>query len=71
MRYRMLPYNYVLARENHETGMPLVRPLFFQEGDDDALLTRRVPRPTRSRYRSFRTKSSPHALRSTRMMGQA
>ena len=40
LRYRMLPYNYALARENHETGTPLVRPLFFQKGDDDALLTR-------------------------------
>ena len=36
LRYRLLPYNYTLAWENATTGMPLMRPLFFE---DDADLT--------------------------------
>ncbi|WMW79750.1 glycoside hydrolase family 31 protein [Undibacterium cyanobacteriorum] len=31
LRYRMLPYNYSLAFENSQTGMPLMRPLMFNE----------------------------------------
>jgi alpha-glucosidase (family GH31 glycosyl hydrolase) len=34
MRYRMLPYNYTLAWENHTTGSPLARPMFFHYPDD-------------------------------------
>jgi alpha-glucosidase (family GH31 glycosyl hydrolase) len=42
LRYRMLPYNYTLAYENTTTGMPLVRPVFFEDsqltGLDDEYL---------------------------------
>ncbi|OYU82192.1 MAG: glycosyl hydrolase [Flavobacterium sp. BFFFF1] len=31
LRYRLLPYNYNLAFANHKTGLPLMRPLFFEE----------------------------------------
>lgn len=37
LRYRLLPYNYDLARENAITGMPLMRPLFFEEKDNQKL----------------------------------
>jgi hypothetical protein len=38
LRYRLLPYNYTLAYENSTTGMPLMRPLFFEDQDDPALI---------------------------------
>lgn len=34
LRYAMLQYNYSLAWENHTTGAPLMRPLFFEEPDN-------------------------------------
>ena len=37
LRYRMLPYNYTLAYQNATTGMPLMRPLFFEEADNASL----------------------------------
>jgi oligosaccharide 4-alpha-D-glucosyltransferase len=38
LRYRLLPYVYTLAYENSTSGMPLMRPLFFENEDDDALI---------------------------------
>ena len=38
LRYRMLPYIYTLAWENSTTGMPLMRPLFFEDERDLALI---------------------------------
>lgn len=38
LRYSMLPYNYSLAFENSQTGKPLMRPLFFEEPENEALL---------------------------------
>ena len=31
LRYRMLPYNYTIAYENSQRGLPLMRPLFYAE----------------------------------------
>ncbi|WP_312516176.1 TIM-barrel domain-containing protein [Massilia sp.] len=35
LRYAMLPYNYTIAFDNQQTGMPLMRPLMFVETDPD------------------------------------
>ncbi|MBQ4821898.1 TIM-barrel domain-containing protein [Aquimarina sp. MMG016] len=37
LRYSLLPYNYTLAFENNQTGMPLMRPLFFDTTADKEL----------------------------------
>jgi oligosaccharide 4-alpha-D-glucosyltransferase len=39
LRYQMLPYNYTLAFENNQTGIPLMRPLFFEEPTNTKLST--------------------------------
>jgi oligosaccharide 4-alpha-D-glucosyltransferase len=36
LRYAMLPYNYTIAFENSRTGMPMMRPMLFEEQDDEA-----------------------------------
>ncbi|WP_160178433.1 TIM-barrel domain-containing protein [Paraglaciecola mesophila] len=38
LRYAMLPYNYSLAFENSLTGMPLMRPMFFEDETDLSLI---------------------------------
>jgi len=40
LRYRLLPYLYTLAWENSRSGMPLMRPLFFADESDPALIDR-------------------------------
>ncbi|MHA7059054.1 glycoside hydrolase family 31 protein [Aquimarina sp. M1] len=39
LRYQMLPYNYTLAFDNNQTGIPLMRPLFFEDADTKELQT--------------------------------
>jgi oligosaccharide 4-alpha-D-glucosyltransferase len=31
LRYKLMPYNYTLVYENNQFGLPLMRPLFFEE----------------------------------------
>nr|5NPC_A Chain A, Oligosaccharide 4-alpha-D-glucosyltransferase [Cellvibrio japonicus]5NPD_A Chain A, Oligosaccharide 4-alpha-D-glucosyltransferase [Cellvibrio japonicus] len=38
LRYRMLPYIYTAAYQNTLTGMPLMRPLFFSDEKNPALI---------------------------------
>ena len=37
LRYKMLPYNYNLMAQNHMEGIPLMRPLFFEEPENEEL----------------------------------
>ncbi|WP_295753704.1 TIM-barrel domain-containing protein [Undibacterium sp.] len=37
LRYRLLPYNYTLAFENNQQGLPLMRPLFYEEPHNEKL----------------------------------
>lgn len=37
LRYRLLPYNYTLAYQHSQTGIPLMRPLFFLDEQNQAL----------------------------------
>jgi len=37
LRYRLLPYNYTLAYENSTSGMPMMRPMFFEDESDKSL----------------------------------
>lgn len=37
LRYRLLPYIYTLAYQNSTTGIPLMRPLFFEDEHDSRL----------------------------------
>ncbi|MFT7350993.1 MAG: oligosaccharide 4-alpha-D-glucosyltransferase [Flavobacterium sp.] len=39
LRYQMLPYNYNLAYQNATFGTPLMRPLFFEEPNNESLLS--------------------------------
>ncbi len=39
LRYQMLPYNYTLAFENNQKGIPLMRPLLFEEPTNAKLST--------------------------------
>ncbi|MGV6873824.1 glycoside hydrolase family 31 protein [Pseudochelatococcus sp. B33] len=34
LRYRLMPYIYSVAREAHDTGVPMMRPLWFHNPDD-------------------------------------
>jgi alpha-glucosidase/alpha-D-xyloside xylohydrolase len=34
LRYRLMPYTYTLAREAHDTGLPMMRALWLQYSDD-------------------------------------
>jgi alpha-glucosidase (family GH31 glycosyl hydrolase) len=39
LRYAMLPYDYTAAFDNSRTGMPLMRPILFEEPDNDMVPT--------------------------------
>ncbi len=35
LRYSLLPYNYTIAFDNNQTGIPLMRPLFFEDDNKE------------------------------------
>ncbi|MFZ6815473.1 TIM-barrel domain-containing protein [Undibacterium sp. Rencai35W] len=37
LRYQLLPYNYTLAFDNNQLGVPFMRPLFYAEPENQAL----------------------------------
>lgn len=39
LRYAMLPYNYTAAFDDSRTGMPMMRPVLFEDPDNDMLGT--------------------------------
>ena len=39
LRYAMLPYNYSAAFDNSQTGLPLMRPIMFEGGDNGVAST--------------------------------
>ena len=38
LRYSLMPYNYTLAFENSQNGMPFMRPLFFEQPENKKML---------------------------------
>jgi len=42
LRYQLLPYNYSLVYENHTQGLPMMRPLFFEDETNSALMDNSV-----------------------------
>jgi alpha-glucosidase/alpha-D-xyloside xylohydrolase len=40
LRYRLLPYNYTLCREAHDTGLPLIRALWLHYPNDPKAVVR-------------------------------
>ncbi|MCI0460937.1 MAG: DUF5110 domain-containing protein [Gemmataceae bacterium] len=40
LRYRLLPYNYTLCREAHDTGLPLIRALWLHYPEDPQAVVR-------------------------------
>ncbi|MEI6865164.1 TIM-barrel domain-containing protein [Flavicella sp.] len=39
LRYQLLPYNYTMSFENNQKGIPLMRPLLFEEPNNEQLFT--------------------------------